>query len=804
MEMPKQVGPFKVLRELGRGGMGGVFLAEDPRLGRKVALKILLPSRQEGSAGTARLLKEAKAAAKLEHPNVCAIYEVGESDSGTYIAMQYVEGETLDALLARSRPSLREVVSWGVQIAEALAEAHRMGIVHRDIKPPNLMITPKGQVKVLDFGLVKAIPQDNHFATTTTLLTQEGVVMGTVPYMSPEQVRNDALDGRSDLFSLGSVLFEAALGQRPFPALHSADLMSEILLKDPFSNGSGDHLPPGLKSILVKALQKKKADRYPSAEAMASDLRMELHVIQGTSGSSGDPMPTWTAGSGSQGHAYPSSGNELTAAVSSSRSIPALRKSRPWWLIGGLPLAYFAVPALLARHQGLDSIAVLPFVNATGDPEADYLCDGLTETLINRLSRLPGLKVIARSSSLRYKGRENDLNAIAKELGVKSVLMARLTRNKGEISLSVELADPADHRHLWGEQYRRAQTELMDLQDSLAREVVQNPADKRALAGGKIQANPEAYQLYLKGRYHADKWTPEDLGRAMAYFEQAIAKDPNFALAHVGVANAYWGMSGTFKPAAEAMTKVREEARKALDLDPDLAEAHTALGIATLVLDRDFPAAEASLKRGLALSPGSSQALAQYGYFLTAAGRKAEAYAMLDRAVELDPQSTNALMFRAIAFNLSRDYIKGLEDANRLLGLEPDFWFGHLAKADALFWLGQQEAALQSIERAVSEGSTYAMAKKGFILASIGRKKEAETLLTALENIQSSGKSFVSPLFPAYIQVGLNQKFKALENIKKSYDAREESSVFLKIDPNLDQIKEDPQFQALFGKSTSN
>lgn len=809
MEMPKEVGPFRVIRELGHGGMGTVFLAEDPRLGRKVALKILLPSRLEGSEGTSRLLKEAKAAAKLEHPSACAIFEVGESTSGAYIAMQYVEGETIEAVLNRSRPSLGEVVSWGVQIAETLAEAHRLGIIHRDIKPQNLMVTPKGQVKVLDFGLAKVISHGNHPATSSTLLTQEGVVMGTVPYMSPEQVRGDELDGRSDIFSLASVLFEAATGRRAFPAHNSAELMSEILRVDPFWDGAGDALPPELQAILGMSLKKAKSDRYTSAEAMASDLRVLLGNLQGPSGGL---LAPWLSVSGNQRSPMTKSGDDLTAAVASSRALLPLPSARPWWrapwFLGaaGLaflaPTAYFAVPAILARRSAIDSIAVLPFVNASGDAEREYLSEGLTESLINQLARVPGLKVIARSSVLRYKGRETDPAVLMRELGVRAVLTGRFVQREGRLTFSLELADLKENRHVWGESYTRTIPELLGIQDRIAQDVIQGlgrnfgQREKLALARGGIQTNPEAYQLYLKGRFLADQWTPESTERVLGYFDQALKVDPSFAMAHVGKAYFYWGLSTQFRPSGEMMAKVREEAQMALDLDPQIAEAYAARGLAMLILDYDAAGAEADLHRAVELNPGSASVQQSRAYLHMILGRRQECMEALKRAQELDPLSATTLAFLMTAHKWFGGYDEAILVAKKLISLEPHFWWGHQLLGRSLLESGRLEEALIEMAKASESGSNYALACKGYLLARMGRKQECQEILKEMLS-KMYKKEYVNPYFLGILYSGLRDPKNTKLWLSKARENHEEVILLLVKDPIFDWLLSDPEFHGL-------
>ena len=800
--VPARIAQYRIIRQLGSGGMAKVFLAEDERLQRQVALKLLPRHETDTIATEARFLQEARAAARLDHPNVCAIHEVGEAPEGNYIVMPFVEGETLAARMARRSLDLKESLDIVLQVLDALAEAHTHGIIHRDIKPANIMLTPKDQVKVLDFGLAKTTAPGGNPALLG--LTQSGMVVGTVPYMSPEQLKAEPLDGRSDLFSVGTLLYEMVCGKRPFQAKSGAEVMSAILKEIPPLLEDGKDLPgmpPALRRILRHAMDKDPDRRFPTAAAFGDELTVFSQSL--AVGGSDDRtaiqrstvQPGWMA-------SLWSSGTPLQRHRGLRWSLIALLAA-----LGMGAMAWITLPMLVQHRQRVDSVAVLPIRNATGDPELDWMCEGLGEQLTNQLSRLPKLKVIARSSVLRYQSGDPDLPAVGRDLGVKALLVGRLLQHQGQVSLSFELVQAADRRHLWGQRIERPADHLVDTQNALAEELSvalsgrMDPESRQALAGGRIRTSSEAYQLYLKGRHYADKWNPEDLGRAMAYFDQALAKDPAFALAHVGIANAYWGMSGTFKPSGEVMPRVKVEARNALALDPELAEAHTALGIATWILDRDQAAAESSLRRGIALNPNSSTARVQYGYFLMAHNRKQESILELDRGVELDPQSPNALIFRGIASTFLRDHSKALADARRVIALEPGFWFGYMVAAGNEYYLHRPETALNDIEKAVSLGSPFALAYKGFLLGKLNRPQEAVKILGSLRDLSDTGKTYVSPYYFALVQTGLGRNAEAIASLKKVEETREEQFVTLGVDIFFESLWSDPEFKRLRAKA---
>ncbi len=782
-DQPESIGHYRVIRPLGTGGMGQVYLAEDTKLGRQVAIKLLPPEDSKQPQSRKRLLKEAQAAAKLDHPNVCSIFEVGESASGAYIAMQFIEGQTLGDLMHDHHPTLDEVARWGSEVADALDEAHRRGLVHRDIKPQNIMITSKGQAKVLDFGLAKDVNALPVTLQSATLMTSPGMVVGTVPYMSPEQVKGEDLDGRSDIFSLGAVLYEAATGRRPFTAKSGAELMSAILVSEPSMLLEGtSELHPELRRILKRALAKEPAERYATAGAMRDDLR-----------ALGQSLATGEFPRHAGGRAWPWKRLALAAAAVI--------------VAAGAAWGIFAWRAG-AGQQGVDSVAVLPFVNSANDPQVDYLSDGLAEGLIDQLSRVPGLKVIAWTSASRYKNPNPDLKAIAKDLGVKAVLVGRIYSRPSGLAISVELAEAADGRHLWGQQYTRTADDLPSLQDSISQGVtgaLDGFKDAAAsLAQGRVKTNGDAYQLYLKGRFYADKWTPEDVARGIAYFDQALQQDPNSALAHVGKAYAYWGLSSQFMAPAEAMPKVKAEAEAALKIDPNLSEAHTALAVAKAVYDHDFPGSEQEFQTAIRLNPGSAVAHEYYAYTLMGRNRYADCVAQLDQARRLDPLSSLLECFAGWnEFWVRKDHGTALIHLQKSVDLQPDFWWPHVLMAQVYATQGDQASATKALDKAqAAGGSTYVLGMRGYLAAKRGDRAEAQRLLQQLLSTQANG-AYLSPMHPAMIYAGLGDKANAMAWLQKAYDARDEVCLILDIDPTWDDMRDDPAFKALVARINS-
>ncbi|HET6330148.1 MAG TPA: protein kinase [Holophagaceae bacterium] len=777
--VPESIGHYRIIRPLGTGGMGQVYLAEDTKLGRQVAIKLLPPEDSNQPQSRKRLLKEAQAAAKLDHPNVCSIFEVGESASGAYIAMQFIEGQTLGDLMQDRKPSIAEVAQWGAEVADALDEAHRQGLVHRDIKPQNIMITTKGQAKVLDFGLAKDVKAMPANMMTSTLMTSPGMVVGTVPYMSPEQVKGEDLDGRSDLFSLGAVLYEAATGRRPFQAKSGAELMSAILVSEPamLLEGSSE-LHPEMKRVLKRCLTKDPNTRYANAGLMRDDLRGLFQTMKTS---------------------------QHPRSADFSRPLPwkrILAGAAALVVLGAAAWGAVAWRAASAAGES-NSVAVLPFVNTGQDPQVDYLSDGLAEGLIDQLSRVPGLKVIAWTSASRYKSPNPDLKAIAKDLGVKTVLVGRVLNRPEGLSIRVELADAEDGHHIWGEQFTKPVNDLPGIQDSIAMGVTGAIGSAK---GATAELNPihtsgEAYQLYLKGRFYADKFTPDNAQRGLDYFDQALKLDPDFALAHVGKAYAYWGLSSQFMAPAEAMPKVKTEAEAALRMNPDLAEAHTALAIAKAVYDHDFPGAEREYQTAIRLNPGSAVAHEYYAYVLIGQNRYQDCKTQLDTARNLDPLSSLLEFFAG--WNelwVKKDAPSARAHLQKSVDLQPDFWWPYCFIAQIDEAQGHPDMAVHALDKAQAVGgSTYVLGVRGFESAKRGDRAEAQRLLKELLSTRLEA-TYLSPMHPAMIYAGLGDHANAMTWLQKAYDARDEVCLLLQVDPTWDGLRDDPAFKALVAK----
>ena len=815
---------YRILNKLGAGGMGEVYLAEDTRLDRKIAIKFLpLDSVAEGLAGK-RLIREAQAAAKLDHPNICGIHEIAEEDGRVFIVMQFVEGETLASRIQRKSLKIREALDVAVQVADALSHAHSRGVTHRDIKPQNIMITDSGQVKVLDFGLALVVQERSlrdSMAETEGLLTQPGTIMGTVPYMSPEQVRGHALDARSDIFSFGAVLYEMVSQIQPFAAEGVANTISAILTHEPAPLARySREVPAELERIVTKALRKDREERYQSARDLLIDLKslrdqlaFEAKLERTASSESTNRAGVDTA-SGTTVVTVPQSpaqSDNLSAAKtqSSAEYIVGRIKRRKFVAatvvtaviaVAAVGYFYFFVPN---NKAAINSVAVLPFVNASGNADVEYLSDGMTDSLINSLSQLPNLSVKARSSVFRYKGKEVDPKQVASELSVQAILNGRVVQRGDDLTLYLALVDARNGDQLWGEQYDRKVTQLVALQSEIARDVSQklrarlSVADERKLAKN-YTAKPEAYQLYLKGRYHLLKLVLPEIQKGVSYFQQAIDIDPSYALAYAGLADAYRALPlSADLPPTEFFPKGKAAAQRAIQLDDTLAEAHTVLGFAIFFYDWDFNEAENQYKRALELNPNSADSHQAYSALLSAIGRHAEALVEIKRAKELDPLDLRTNAFEGLDLINAGRTDEGLAQLQKTFELNPDFWIAHLSAASAYIEKGMFAEAVAEARKAreLSGVSSQPIAYGGYALAKAGKQAEARAVLEEL--LKLSTERYVPPYNIALVYHGLGENDKALEWLERGYGLRDARMVFLKIEPKWNDLRADPRFQDL-------
>ena len=748
-----RLGPYVILAPLGAGGMGEVYKARDTRLDRTVAIKVLPAALASDPQFRERFDREAKAISQLNHPHICTLHDIGSQDGVDFLVMEYLEGETLARRLEKGPLPLDQVLTLAIQIADALATAHRTGITHRDLKPANLMLTKAG-AKVLDFGLAKVSAPVDADGPTKLLpgpdLTTPGMILGTVQYMAPEQIEGKHADARTDIFAFGVVLFEMLSGKKAFTGANHASLMAAILEREPPSLSSLQPLTPRVLDRLVSTcLAKDPDDRWQTARDLVRELQ-------------------WTSDAGG------------------------------------------AVPRPRRNVKSVDSLAVLPLVNASGDPETEYLSDGITESLINSLSQLPNLRVIPRTSAFRYKDRQADPLCAGRDLNVRAVLTGKVLQRGDSLIVQAELVDVGNESQIWGGQYNRKLVDIFALQEDIAQEILERlrvrltGEEKRRLVK-RPSKSAEAYQLYLKGRYYWSKRTAEGLQRGIEYFQQTIKADKNYALAYTGLADSYMVLNYYGLPSREAGPRAKAAAERAVEIDDRLAEAHTSLAFATLLYDWDWLRAERGFKRAIDLNPGYWEAHDWYALSFAAVGRFEEAIGEMKRAQELDPLSLVLHHHAAWVFILAREYGRAIEQSRTALEMEPNFGLAHV-------WLGkalEQEhmyeeaiAALHEALRLLSE-QAFVLGTLGHIYATCGHRGEAEQVLQHLKELSS--QRYIEPYYMAAIFAALEETDQAFEWLQKAYDDRScFFTSFLKGDPWLDSLRPDPRFEDLlrrFGPS---
>ncbi|HEV2021462.1 MAG TPA: protein kinase [Terriglobales bacterium] len=777
------LGHYRVLEQIGAGGMGLVFRAHDERLDREVALKVLPPGTLTDENARKRFRKEALTLSKLNHPNIATVFDFDTQDGVDFLVMELIPGVTLDEKLAAGALPEKEVIRLGMQLAEGLAAAHSEGVIHRDLKPGNLRLTPDGRLKILDFGLAKLLHPVSDAAPTESLSQTHGAV-GTLPYMAPEQLQGQPADARSDIWAAGAVLYELATGRRPFPQSSAPMLTDAILRQAPVAPVRlNPYISPELEEIILKALEKDCETRYQHAADIRADLKRLKRDMD-------------------------------SARVGTITAVAPAVQPRPWWRAkwalagGGAALAALLVVAIWftlfrGRGEAIDSVAVLPFVNASTDPDTEYLSDGITETLIRQLSQIPRLKVMARSTVFRYKGRNIDPQKVGRDLNVRAVLTGRVSQRGETLTISMELMDVRDGSELWGEQYNRKLADILAVQEDIAREItdklrlrLEGEEEKRLTK--HFTENTEAYQLYLKGRYYWNKRTPDGIQKAIEYFQEAIEKDPSYALAYAGLADCYHVPANPLPP-RERMPRAKAAAMRALQLDDTLVEAHTALARVLFVYDWDWSAAEKEFKRAIELNPRYAPAHQWYGGYLSATGRLREGDAEEKRAQELEPLSLVNNFGVALAFYYSRNYGQAIDQFQKTLELDPNFPPPHTYLPAAYEQKGMFEEAITGFQRAitVTKGADkiLAMASLGHVYAVSGRKTEARKILAELQRL--SEHSYVPAHDVALVYAGLGERDKAFAWLDKAYEEHSFNLSNLKVEPRFDPLRSDPRFADL-------
>lgn len=819
--VPEIISHYRLIRRVGAGGMGEVYLADDLDLSRKVAIKFVLPAAGPEQDFRKRLILEAQAAAALEHPNICAVYEVGRHENYSFIVMQYVEGFTLSSRLLQSPLELREVLEIVIQVADALCEAHSRGIIHRDIKPQNIMMTAKGQVKLMDFGLAKVIQEHSLVeseAKTQSLLTEPGMVVGTLPYMSPEQVRGQRIDARSDIFSLGVVLYELVSGRQPFAADTAADVLAAILTRELPPLSEQKEVPEDLVQIVAKSLAKEREERYQNIEDLKTDLKRLKQRLEYEGGILHSLAPELGTGATikagiSQSPVVRTDQTRLSqtgdavSQTSSSIQYSISYIGRHRFAVAGLVILVLILvgTGIFQRRisgERTDSIAILPLVNISADSNIEYLSDGITESLINSLSQLPSLKVMSRASVFRYKGRDIDPQAVARELNVKSVLTGRVMQRGGELEIAIDLVDARDNSQLWGEKYNRKLSNILGLPEEIAREISQKLRLKLSVEDEKritkhYTDNFQAYQLYLLGRLYWNKFTLEGLNKSIEYYNQAIETDPGYALAYAGLADTYIVLGANWVSPGEVIPKAKEAAARALELDGTLAEAHYTQGQIAFINDWNWPVAEKELKRALELNPSYASAHVLYCQFLRSVGRLDEALSTIRRAVELDPLSPRTRLQAGLTYYFARQYDKALAEYQRIPEIDSGFFYAYLNMGRVYEEKGDYDQALAMLDKAksLSEQNPLVLAEIGRTYAVSGNPAEARKIAENLK--QLSKQEYVHSYELAAIYVGLGDRDQALAWLEKAYEQRSARILQLGIDPHFDGLRSDPKCQDL-------
>jgi len=766
-------GRYQIADVLGRGGMGVVYKTEDTKLKRTVALKFLPQELTLSPEAKARFVREAQAAAVLDHPNICTVHEIDEAEGKTFISMAYVEGQSLKKRIEQGPLETDEALDIAIQVAEGLEEAHKKGVIHRDIKSANIMVTEKGQAKIMDFGLAKIAGR--------TLVTRERTTMGTVAYMSPEQARGEAVDHRTDIWSFGVVLYEMLSGQLPFKGERESSVMYSIEHKEPKPlKDIKPDIPAELEQVVGKALTKNPQGRYQRIGDLIDDL---------------DSI--------SKGFVPP----KIKAGIRRAR-IAKIKRSYLYGGIGGLFVLLIAAGLYFfaLRSEAITSIAVLPFENVSGDPETEYLSDGITETIINKLAQLPSLKkVISCDSVFVYKGQKIDPKKVGQELDVKAVLTSRMIQRGNELSISVSLVNTKNNSHIWGEKYTRRLEDIFSVEEEIATAITQamqlklKGEEKKPLTK-RYTDNTEAYILYLKARYSRRKLTEEGFQKSFDYLHQALEEEPTYALAYSGLADSY-SMLGYFKllPPQDAYPRARVAALKALELDDNLAQAHRSLAMVKLFYDWDWTGAEEEIKRAIELNPNSIEG--DSAYYLNIMGRHEDSIVEAKRALELDPLSPWINTYFGMMLLFARQYDQVIEHLQKALKIHPNYYNHHMLLGWAYSLKDLHNEAIAETEKAVmlSGGDIPMMVGRlGRVLAAAGRKEEAKKILKKM--LDQSKTSYVSPYYIAIIYLKLGQIDQAFAWFEKAYEVRDDMIVHLKADPDFDIISSDPRFKALLKK----
>lgn len=826
----KRVSHYKIIRLIGRGGMGEVYLARDTRLGRPVAIKLLLDKYTKNKDSIGRFKQESRAASALNHPNILTVYEVGEVDSTYFIATEFIDGVTLRQHTMSKRVGINEALNIAIQVTSALVAAHARGIVHRDIKPENIMVRPDGLIKVLDFGLAKLtepfadLECDSESFVALIVETDSKIAIGTVNYMSPEQVRGPSVNTQTDIWSLGVVLYEMVAGCTPFNGVTWSDMMAAILRTEPpplshyLSN-----VPRELEHIINKTLCKDRVGRYESSEKLLSDLKdlgqeLEFAAKLGHPARTGLRCETGVNDSRQMTlYATPSEkppiGEKLTARVilSTEYIVSEIKRHKAGTtlmlasvFIALTSIAYlvYPFPNSATNIQPITTIAVVPFHKEGGDQSMDYLSDGLSESLIDRLSQLKQLKVSARHSSFKFKGKDIDLYDMARALAVQALVIVTTAQRGDDLQVRVELVDARDKTHLWGEQYICKVTDIQTIQANISRIVAEKlrleltgEEERRVMTSHTEDKN--AYQLYLKGRFYWNKLTEDDLNKSIEYFNESVSSDPKYALAYAGLANSYIILGANYLPPQEAYPKAIFFAKKALELDDTLAEAHYAVAVTEFFYHWNLREAEKELSRALELNHNYGAAYSLRSHLSLAKGQPNDAISQIKRALDNDPLSLTFNANLSYAYYYARQYNRAVEQMRRTLEIEPNASFLYRDIGVTYAHMGMADEALAACQKAIilTGDDPESLAALGVTYALLGKRTEAEWIVNNLTQV--GNKKYVQPHSIASIYAAMGRKDQAFAWLDKADKERTSAMMKINADPIFDKLRSDPRYKAL-------
>ena len=765
-----RLGPYKILSQLGSGGMGEVYRARDVRLDRDVAVKVLTDKLSNDPDAILRFEREAKAIAALSHPNILAIHDFDRDQNLYYVVTEFLEGETLRKKIGSL--SWRRSVEYGLEIAQGLSAAHSKGVVHRDLKPENIFITTDGRVKILDFGLAQIRPPKNPAGGDVVQDITEETVLGTVGYMSPEQIRSQSVDGRTDIFSLGCVLYEMVSGRKPFDAENILETVSRVLREDPPElSETGKRIPVELQRLILHCLEKNPEERFQSAHDAAYNLKTVMNLA--------DTLQTGA-----------------TSLLDSNVS-----RNRFFWLA--------IVVVLLIVSAGLfwvslgvgrvRSLAVIPLSNMTQDPSFDYLGEGISESVTNRLSELPSLRVMAPSTVNKFRTMDNPLES-GKRLKVDAVLAGNILKQGEHIVVRVNLVDARDGAGIWGEQYTRIHLDFLTLQNDIAREIaraldLQLSGDQEKLLNKAQTRNQDAYRSYLLGRYFWNRRTADGLKQAKQHFQEAIHMDPLYAMAYAGLADCY-AMMGSYDlvEPRDAYARAKAAAEQALEIDEQLAEAHNSLAHISMYY-WDWPKAEREFKRAVDLKPNYAIAHQWYANYLAIMGRNRDAIEEAGLALDLDPLSLSVTVVLGRQYYYARQFDGAINSFQKALEVDPQHGPAYASLGQAYVQMRRYEPGIAAIHKSIqlSPQTTDYQAILAYAYAVAGKQQQAELLLNDLQGREH----YVSPVYIAMIYTGLNNKDKAFEWLQKAYQEHSEYLSFVKVEPEFEPLRTDQRYMKL-------